>query len=221
MRHRISALCVFAVIASAPLPLEVSAQARLEELAWAYAISPTFPAEPETGERHSLPGSDGAFTRTEISNRFGPADWFPGDHPDMPPIVATGREAAAIWACSLCHYPNGKGRPENAGVAGLPRDYFIQQMRDFAAGLRRSANVEKANTNYMIAFGQTMTDAEIEAYIATGDPFDKAGGYAIQHPEFAPVARIEGSQTNVIGLPLETLRAALDEVGWVTESVSK
>src|SRR5690606_12100670 len=59
------------------------------------------------------------------------------------------------------------------------------------------------------------TDAEIDAYIATGDPFDKAGSYAIQHPEFAPVAHIEGSETNVIGLPLETLRSALAEMGWM------
>ncbi|MBK8024371.1 MAG: septum formation protein Maf [Chloroflexi bacterium] len=57
------------------------------------------------------------------------------------------------------------------------------------------------------------TDAEIDAYIATGDPFDKAGGYAIQHEEFAPVASIEGSYTNVVGLPVETLRALLGNWG--------
>jgi septum formation protein len=61
------------------------------------------------------------------------------------------------------------------------------------------------------------TDAEIDAYIATGDPFDKAGGYAIQHPVFAPVARVEGSVTNVVGLPLETLSAALNEIGWMVK----
>lgn len=58
------------------------------------------------------------------------------------------------------------------------------------------------------------SDAEIEAYIATGDPFDKAGSYAIQHPAFNPVARIDGSYTNVVGLPLETLREMLAEIGW-------
>ena len=58
------------------------------------------------------------------------------------------------------------------------------------------------------------TDAEIESYIATGDPFDNAGSYAIQHPEFSPVDHIEGSETNVIGLPLETLQNALVEIGW-------
>lgn len=58
------------------------------------------------------------------------------------------------------------------------------------------------------------SDDEIEAYIATGDPFDKAGGYAIQHAGFDPVARISGSYTNVVGLPVETLRALLAEIGW-------
>ena len=58
------------------------------------------------------------------------------------------------------------------------------------------------------------SDTEIEAYIATGDPFDKAGSYAIQHPEFNPVATIEGSYTNVVGLPLETLRDMLAAIGW-------
>jgi septum formation protein len=58
------------------------------------------------------------------------------------------------------------------------------------------------------------SDVEIEAYIATGDPFDKAGSYAIQHEGFHPVAKIEGSYTNVVGLPVETLQTMLDEIGW-------
>jgi septum formation protein len=53
------------------------------------------------------------------------------------------------------------------------------------------------------------SDDEIEAYMTTGDPFDKAGGYAIQHEGFHPAARIEGSYSNVMGLPLETLDAML------------
>lgn len=55
------------------------------------------------------------------------------------------------------------------------------------------------------------TDDEIDAYIASGDPFDKAGGYAIQHPVFAPAASIDGSYTNVVGLPLETVRQMLTQ----------
>lgn len=46
------------------------------------------------------------------------------------------------------------------------------------------------------------TDDEIDAYIATGDPMDKAGAYAIQHPEFQPVARLKGCYLTVMGLSL-------------------
>lgn len=45
-------------------------------------------------------------------------------------------------------------------------------------------------------------DDEIRAYIATGDPLDKAGGYSIQHPEFRPVASYSGCYLGVVGLPL-------------------
>ena len=43
---------------------------------------------------------------------------------------------------------------------------------------------------------------EINAYIQTGDPLDKAGAYAIQHPRFKPVARMEGCYAGVMGLPM-------------------
>lgn len=46
------------------------------------------------------------------------------------------------------------------------------------------------------------SDDEIKAYIKTGDPMDKAGAYAIQHPEFQPVASLEGCRAGVMGLPM-------------------
>ena len=45
------------------------------------------------------------------------------------------------------------------------------------------------------------SDEEIHAYVQTGDPLDKAGAYAIQHPEFQPVARMDGCFASVMGLP--------------------
>lgn len=57
------------------------------------------------------------------------------------------------------------------------------------------------------------SDHEIEAYVATGDPLDKAAAYAIQHPTFRPVARIEGCYSNVMGLPLCRVYLGLREVG--------
>jgi cytochrome c553 len=109
-----------------------------------------------------VPGSSATFTLAEIRNGFGPADWFPGDHPPMPEVVARGKRPD-VRACSLCHYPNGKGRPENAGVSGLPVSYFIQTMADFKNGARKSADSRKANTNIMIAIAKGMTDDEVKA----------------------------------------------------------
>jgi len=57
-------------------------------------------------------------------------------------------------------------------------------------------------------------DDQMNAYIATGDPFDKAGSYAIQHEGFHPVEHIDGSYSNVVGLPLESLREMLDRIGY-------
>jgi septum formation protein len=56
-------------------------------------------------------------------------------------------------------------------------------------------------------------DAEIAAYIDSGDPFDKAGAYAIQHPQFHPVERLEGCITNVMGLPVCRLAKLLQCFG--------
>jgi cytochrome c553 len=108
-----------------------------------------------------LPGSVGSFTLAQIRDGFGPADWFPGDHPVMPEIVAHGKRPD-VRACSLCHYPNGKGRPENAGVSGLPVSYFIQTMAYFKSEARKSADTRKGNTNLMIAYAKAMTDEEVK-----------------------------------------------------------
>ncbi len=57
------------------------------------------------------------------------------------------------------------------------------------------------------------SEEEIDAYIATGDPLDKAGAYGIQHPQFQPTERIDGCYLNVVGLPLCALVTLLTEFG--------
>lgn len=57
------------------------------------------------------------------------------------------------------------------------------------------------------------SDAEIEAYIASGDPFDKAGAYAIQNQAFHPVERIEGCYACIVGLPVCHVIRALEQFG--------
>jgi septum formation protein len=57
------------------------------------------------------------------------------------------------------------------------------------------------------------SDAEIDAYVATGEPLDKAGAYAVQGLGRRLVAEIDGCLTNVIGLPLSTTRRLLERWG--------
>jgi cytochrome c553 len=116
----------------------------------------------EDGVKRSLPGSTRTFTRNEAYSDYGPADWYPGDHPTMPPIVARGRQDIKLRACALCHYPNGSGRMENGHVAGLPRQYILQQLQAFANGARRSADRRKANTNEMAMIAARLTETERE-----------------------------------------------------------
>jgi MAF protein len=57
------------------------------------------------------------------------------------------------------------------------------------------------------------TDDEVDAYVASGDPMDKAGAYAIQNAHFHPVARMEGCYASVMGLPLCELGELLRRSG--------
>jgi septum formation protein len=58
-----------------------------------------------------------------------------------------------------------------------------------------------------------MTEQEIESYVATGEPLDKAGAYAIQGIGAVIVKKIEGDYFNVVGLPLNSLIEALKKFG--------
>ena len=57
------------------------------------------------------------------------------------------------------------------------------------------------------------SDAEIEAYVATGEPLDKAGAYGVQGLGARLVAQVDGCFTNVVGLPLSTTRQLLERWG--------
>ena len=59
-----------------------------------------------------------------------------------------------------------------------------------------------------------MTDEEIAWYVATGEPLDKAGSYAVQGLGAMYVEAVFGSYTNVVGLPLATLYRLVRELGW-------
>jgi nucleoside triphosphate pyrophosphatase len=81
------------------------------------------------------------------------------------------------------------------------------------AGTGRVASTAAVSRVLMAAY----SDATIAAYVASGSPFDKAGGYAIQDLNGGLVDGVVGSYTNVVGLPLEATRRLLEGFGVVSE----
>ena len=63
-----------------------------------------------------------------------------------------------------------------------------------------------------------LSDSQIRDYLATGEPFDKAGAYAVQGRGSAFIEQLEGSYTNVVGLPVEEVMTVLHAVGVATRS---
>ena len=142
----------------------------LKELSWAYAISIEKPPPlPEDTLKHSLPHTPFTFTRDEITGKrngvgfqAAPADWYPGDHPEMPEIYAKGDPSRNIIACALCHYPNGKGKAENAPPTGQDERYLLQQLLDFKNDVRKGAEPRKSNYQLMIDTAKGMTLQEMK-----------------------------------------------------------
>jgi MAF protein len=113
----------------------------------------------------------------------------------------------------------------NGRILGKPADdaEAAAMLRALRGGVHR---VLSAVTVVDVAGGRQVTelaetevpmrdysDEELAAYVASGDPFDKAGGYAIQHAGFQPVAGLNGCYANVMGLPLCHLTRALRRAG--------
>ena len=109
-------------------------------LPWAFVLNdPTSgnAATPDPDEVVTVPGSSVSMPRSAINIDNGPPDWHPEGHPPMPEVVARGGGDGVV-ACGYCHLPNGQGKPENAGLAGQPYEYIVQQMSDWRNGLRKT-----------------------------------------------------------------------------------
>jgi septum formation protein len=109
-------------------------------------------------------------------------------------------------------------------IHGKPRDE-----EDAKAMLRRLSNrAHEVITCIFVSYGgeeesvkevtrvtfREMTAQEIDEYVASGEPMDKAGAYAIQGGAAKFVVDVDGDYDNVVGLPLESLRASLIRHGW-------
>lgn len=82
------------------------------------------------------------------------------------------------------------------------------QVRTAVALVSPGGHVDELSVETSVEF-RALTAVEIEAYLDTGEPFDKAGAYAVQGGAATFVTRLEGSYSNVVGLPVEEVAALL------------
>jgi septum formation protein len=109
------------------------------------------------------------------------------------------------------------GKPDSeAGARNMLRSLSgtVHEVHTGLALVRRPGAMEGVVEEITRVTFAPLSDEEIDAYIATGEPLDKAGAYGIQGIGGRYVTRIEGCYFNVMGLPLARLWAFLREFGW-------
>ncbi len=165
---------------------------------WTYPIPPQ-PASTGANPLASLPGdepmhlpnSTATYTRKQIADLFAVPDWYPGSHPKMPPAVTNGRRPDA-YACGYCHLPNGLGRPENQGIAGLPAAYMLQQFNDFKTDLRHSSEPRMGSVKNMIHTAKAATPEEIQEGVAYFAALKPQRWIRVVESDTVPKSRIAG-----------------------------
>lgn len=88
------------------------------------------------------------------------------------------------------------------------RPHFVHTGVCVAYGTRQLVHVETTLVHFA-----PLTEADIRTYIATGEPFDKAGAYGIQGHASRFVSRVEGCYFNIVGLPVHAVTNLLREAG--------
>ena len=113
-----------------------------------------------------------------------------------------------IIACDTLVYCNGEflGKPKSREDARRMIDMLSGSSHEVISGIYLSYRGESttAYASTKVIFDK-MTDSEIEAYLNTDEPYDKAGAYAIQGLASAHIKGIEGDYFNVVGLPVNVL----------------
>jgi septum formation protein len=105
------------------------------------------------------------------------------------------------------------GKPADAREAWQMLQELRGQTHSVITGIALvTGNNEWVNHANTLVTMRDYSDDEIAAYIARGEPFDKAGGYAIQDRRFRPVLSCEGCYCNVVGLPLVPTQQTLEQV---------
>ncbi|MBT4423887.1 septum formation protein Maf [Candidatus Bathyarchaeota archaeon] len=107
------------------------------------------------------------------------------------------------------------GKPGESGKAAM----MLRKLSGKPHKVYTGVTILNSDTGEMLTRHEETTvwfkeldDETIETYVATGEPLDKAGAYGIQGEAGALVDRIEGSYSNVVGLPLELVREMLNKI---------
>lgn len=129
---------------------------------------------------------------------------------DLPGQVVVGADTSVAVDGSIL------GKPaDDAEAAAMLRRLRgrVHQVYTGIALLRRSDGALVTDLCATDVPMRAYRDEEIAAYVASGDPLDKAGAYAIQHPGFHPVEALDGCYASVMGLPLCHLTRSLRRLG--------
>ncbi|TKI59638.1 septum formation protein Maf [Lysinibacillus mangiferihumi] len=123
----------------------------------------------------------------------------------VPAATIIGADTIVVFNNELLHKP--KTREE--AISHLSRLSGKRHAVMTAVAIIEPNGIETTFVEETAVVFQTLSQELIEAYVASGDPYDKAGGYGIQTAGTLLVERIEGDYNNVVGLPLATLFAQL------------
>ena len=106
------------------------------------------------------------------------------------------------------------GKPEDAGDAARMLRLLSGRTHQVITGVALvMAKATEVAAEVTSVWFREMSDAEIAAYVATGEPMDKAGGYGIQGRAARWIPRVEGCYFNVVGLPLALVTKLLEAAG--------
>lgn len=107
------------------------------------------------------------------------------------------------------------GKPEDAGQAQTMLRKLSGQTHEVltAVALQHGAQRLQALSMSKVRF-MAMSDAQIAAYVASGEPFGKAGAYGVQGLAAAMIEHIEGSYSGIMGLPVFETAQLLRQIGW-------
>ena len=129
----------------------------------------------------------------------------------MPDPVGHGRKPA-VYACGYCHLPNGLGRPENQSVAGLPKEYIVQQVKDFASGARHSAEPKMPSCANMILIAKAMTPEEMTASAEYLSKLKLTKWIRVVETDTVPKTRIAGGMLVTEASGMEPIGSRVVEV---------